>query len=88
MSGGHFFTFFEHFAETQLDPSWTPGHFFDIVLTFCRRPPEMTPKTFFGHFSANPGKPRLQRVWHIASMDGGASEVAYTHTPPDRGITK
>ena len=73
-------TFFWHFLDILPKPSWTPGHFFDIFGTFCRRPPKwskMTPKTFWRHFFANPGKPQLERVLHIIILfwDLGAGRL-------------
>ena len=56
------------FKRSKNGPEKVWGPFFDIFLTscrspagpqdlfwiFCRRPPEISPRTFFGHFSANP----------------------------------
>ena len=67
-------TFFCHFAKTQLDPSWSPGHFFDIFLTFCQRAPATPrnhPPDIFGTFFGESRKPSLQRTRTSQPLNSG-----------------
>ena len=46
---GHFFDIFLTFCRSPAGP---PDIFLTFFWTFCRRPPEIDPRTFFGHFES------------------------------------